>query len=232
MHIAILEPDDATAHILSFVARRRGHKALTLTASGGLPFEPAVVIASLEALANGRSAIEELESLCDRYPESLVYVTTEERDGAVTISALRAGASDVVRKPFHPHELIMRAELHLASRNAGKLDANAVEVGDLEVDLDSYSAIKNEQRLDLTKLELRLLYCLLEHHGRVAPIERLLSFGWETSEPPDSSLLKTHVSHLRKKLQSAGGMSVEIRSRHSLGYQLEVTVTGEKLAAS
>ena len=62
----------------------------------------------------------------------------------------------------------------------------------------------------------------MQHHGRVSPTERLLSFGWDSLEPPDASLLKTHISHLRKKLSDAGGRRFEIRSRHSLGYTLQL----------
>lgn len=221
MHIAIMESDALSSHVLTFVARRRGHKAVSLDNGEGPPFAPSVLIVSPDRI--GEDGLDRLERLRDRYPDSLLFITTEETDSRTPMLALQAGASDVIRKPYHPHEVILRAEVQLANRGLVVANANTATVGDLTIDLDAYSAEKAGRPLPLTKLEFRLLFCLAENQGRVTSIDRLLSFGWESMELPDASLLKTHVSHIRKKLRDARGLPLDIRSRHSLGYELRLS---------
>lgn len=222
MHIAIVEPDEVMAHILAFVARRRGHKPFVTSSIDELPerlpFTPAASIVALDRV--DEESLASVEPLRERYPESLILLTTEYAPDPLPLYALKAGFRDVLKKPLHPHEVIMRAEMQAENTGAAATSSDAIRVGDLEVDLGHYTALKNSQELQLTKLELRLLFCLMEHEGRVSPTDRLLSFGWDSLEVPDASLLKTHISHLRKKLREAGGAAIEIRARHSLGYTL------------
>lgn len=224
MHIAIVEPDEVMGHILAFVARRRGHKPFVARSIAELPerlpFSPAASIVALERL--DEESLASVGPLRERYPEALILLTTEYAPDPLPLYALKAGFRDVIMKPLHPHEVILRAELQVEGAGNASAASDAIRVGDLEVDLGHYTALKNSQELELTKLELRLLFCLMEHEGRVSPTDRLLSFGWDSLEVPDASLLKTHISHLRKKLREAGGGAVEIRARHSLGYTLRV----------
>ena len=232
MHIAIYEPDEIAAHILAFVARRRGHRSAIVSSHRELheplPIDPVAIIAAVDLVDDASLAV--LQPLRKRYPEALLFVTPEAVDASTGLAALKAGVADVVPKPYHPHEVMLRAELMCAQRRAPDVPGVA-RVGDIEVNFDRYSATKAGVDVPLTKLELRLLYCLLEHHPQVAPIDRLLTFGWETLEPPDAALLKTHISHLRRKLQAAGGAPFEIRSRHSLGYTLELVEASESKSA-
>lgn len=221
MRIAIAEPDPSLADVLAFVARRRGHQPVCVSSVARLferlPFEPAVAIVSFPD-ADERAA-EAIGSLQDVYPGIIVVATVEGVREPGPQRLLRAGARDVVRIPYNPNEVILRAEtLHQAAAAASPPD-DVLRVGDIEVDLAAYAARKNGVQLRLTKLELRLLYCLVEHSPNVAPLERLLTFGWESGEP-DPALLKTHISHLRKKLRDAGGKPVAIVSRQTIGYVL------------
>lgn len=224
MHIAIIEQDELLAHILSFVARRRGHKTFVARTPEELPerlpFTPAASIVAVDEISE--ESLARVQPLRERYPDCLMLLTTEYAQDPLPLAALKAGFRDVIRKPLHPHEVIMRAELYAESLGGAVAVSDSISVGDLEVDLGHYTATKNHAELRLTKLELRLLFCLVEHHGRVSPTDRLLSFGWESLEVPDASLLKTHISHLRKKLRDAGGDDIEIRARHSLGYTLRI----------
>lgn len=225
MQIVIADPDEPLATVLAFVARRRGHKAVTVSdvreVLESLPVTPAACFLAADQIND--AVLGDLRRIRDEYPDALLYLMLDTPPGVSGIAAREQGAADLVTKPFFPHEVILRAEIDAASRiNNPSIVRELLSAGDIEVELDRYAASKNGEPLSLTKLELRLLHCLIEHAGRLAPTERLLSFGWETQEPPYPSLLKTHISHLRRKLQKAGGAPVYIRARHSLGYVLTV----------
>ena len=224
MRIAIAEPDPAIADLLAFVAQRRGHQTVCLSGVDRmfehLPFQPMIGIISFSEIDD--AAVHQIRRLRERFEQMTLLVTIEAPKDPAPTRALRAGAHDVVAIPYNPTELVLRAETWFANRKASAGVEDRILLNDLVIDLAGYAATKNGISLVLTKLELRLLYCLSQHQPHLVTAERLLSFGWEPTDDPDSALIKTHISHIRKKLREAGGVPFEIRSRQGLGYFLTV----------
>lgn len=233
MHIVIADPDAKASDLLAYAATRRGHHAIAMDDAGRLldplPLPPAVAVVAIDDFGPDDFAV--VRRLRERYPGVVVLATTERRGRVTSMEALEAGVHDVVQEPYHPRELILRAESWVESRGTEAPTSRAVTLADLTIDLDRYSAMKNNVELTLTRLELRLLYCLCEHHPHVAAIERLLAFGWDEDEEPDPSLLKTHMSHIRSKLRNAGGIDLEIRSRQMIGYAIHLAEAKEAVGA-
>jgi DNA-binding response OmpR family regulator len=229
--LVIIDPQPASADVLAFVAQRRGHQAVVVPAVGRLderlPFPPEAAIVS--ALAADAAAVRDIAAFRRRFPEAHVVLLCERpgHDGA--LEALRAGADDVVKAPCHPIELYQRIERQAAARARTSRRTGGRQFADLEVDLDAHTATKSGHDLLLTKLERRLLFCLVEHHPNVATLDRLLSFGWDALDEPEAGLLKTHISHIRRKLRLAGGAPIEIVSHQTVGYsirEIEAAKTG------
>ncbi len=224
MRLAIAESDSTTADLLAFAAQRRGHQAVCLAPAARLfdrlPFEPAVIVTSAEG--SSEETVAWVRRIRQQFPEAALYVTVEKPREPLPTRVLDAGASDVIRSPYNPIELILRAENWLASRGVTAASTDSLTLSDLEIALDRHTATKNGKVLVLTKLELRLLYCLCDHFPHLAPLERLLTFGWDTLGDPDAALIKTHISHIRKKLRDAGGDDFEIVSRQTVGYVLQL----------
>ncbi len=223
MRILIVESDALAAHVLGVAARRRGHKTFEVPnwseVSDPLPFDPTACVYGVDLLTPATH--EPLMAFARLLPGLATMLAASRLPDPLALNALRAGVGDIVRKPYNPFELIERLE-RLAESQEAEREVEMCSLGDLVVDLSHFSARKNGTELRLTKLELRLLFCLLANAGRLAPTERLLTFGWDYLEPPEPALLKTHISHLRGKLREAGGQRIEITSRHSLGYSISL----------
>jgi len=87
------------------------------------------------------------------------------------------------------------------------------------LDLQSHEARKSGSVVQLTPLEFRLLYMLAMNEGRVIPYDRLVEYAWGY-DGGDSSLLKTHMSHIRSKLGIGATGPGAIRAIPGVGYSL------------
>jgi DNA-binding response OmpR family regulator len=106
----------------------------------------------------------------------------------------------------------------------------SVQFADIVVSPQTFKAEKAGCMLDLTLLEFQLAYALVLDAERVVPYHRLLECGWfyHGGTPDDSYSLKTHVSHLRRKLASVGE-PIEIRPVWRIGYCLERAKVGSRV---
>jgi len=215
--------DNLFSHVVEVAARRRDHTAKQIANIGEIESlfatPPTAVImgaATLDEVA--LSNVQKFRKLC---ADALILVVAEDVSARAVISAREHGADDVTRKPVLPHDLVLLVETAVANRPVQDQRDGTIRISDLEIDLDRALAMKAGQSLTLTRMELRLLYCLAQHRGRVTPTDRLHAFAWESDELAVSSL-KTHISHLRQKLREAGGHPVTIKARQMLGYILEI----------
>ena len=85
--------------------------------------------------------------------------------------------------------------------------------GVLTVDRERYVVVRAGLRLPLTRLEFDLLDTLVQNAGRVVPyrdlVERVLGYVFV----PESTALRVHLAHLRRKLGDAAGAIVTVRGR-------------------
>jgi DNA-binding response OmpR family regulator len=91
---------------------------------------------------------------------------------------------------------------------------------DLTLDPTTGETYLDGQPVRLTRLEFRLLHCLMANYRRVAPSSRLIEFAWP-DDRGDLDVLKTHVSHLRTKLGfNRDGGKLAIENVPGIGYRL------------
>ncbi len=115
------------------------------------------------------------------------------------VNGLRAGADDYLTKPFGFSELAARLE-NLMRRGAGKSVETQLGCGDLALDLLSRRVTRAGRSLDLLPRELKLLEYFLRHRDRVVTRTMLLEEVWDYRFDPHTSLIDTHISRLRKKI--------------------------------
>lgn len=115
------------------------------------------------------------------------------------VSGLDAGSDDYLVKPFAFTELLARVNA-LLRRPQLKGEDTKLRVGDLELDLVAHKAVRSGRPIDLQPREYRLLEVLMRNKGRVMTRTMLLERVWDLNFDPKTSVVETHISRLRSKI--------------------------------
>ena len=136
------------------------------------------------------------------------------------VEGLRAGGDDYLTKPFAFSELLARIEV-LARRPSG-LEEHSSELaaGDIVIDLHKRTCTRQGRPLDLNPKEFLLLEVFLRSKGRVQTRTMLLEREWDMSFDPTTSVVETHISRLRGKIEKPFGDTL-IRTIRGTGYVFE-----------
>ena len=133
------------------------------------------------------------------------------------ILGLELGADDYVTKPFSPRELVLRVKKRLqrqAEDKGGKPDTYAAD--DLMVDLPRHVVTVQDQPVELTATEFKLLTLLIQRRGRVQSRDQLLQEVWNYERMVDTRTVDTHMRRLREKLGPAAKFLDTVRG---VGYR-------------
>jgi DNA-binding response OmpR family regulator len=222
--VLLADADADHVDLLTYAFRREGYTVLT-AADGQQAMErweadlpDAVVLEAVLARIDGFEVCRRIRSA---RPTPVILLTARDEEEDI-LRGLRLGADDYVVKPFSPKLLMarMRAVLRRCRADPFRQPASEVQAGDLLLDLRRHQVTKAGQPVRLTPLEFRLLYMLATNAGRVLRYARLVEHAWGYCDEDNSALLKTHMSHLRRKLGLAAGGPGSIQAVLGIGYAL------------
>lgn len=99
-----------------------------------------------------------------------------------------------------------------------------IHVGDLLIDLGKHIVSMRSEPVNLTPTEFAVLATLAESSGTVLRCEELVSRsqGYECPEQEARTIIKTHISHLRQKLEQDPARPEFILNIRGVGYMLAV----------
>ncbi len=227
MKTLIADADHVLVTMLAYVLGRHGHDVST--ASDGVQAlhrwrteqpELALLDAALP-LMDGLTLCRQIR----QRSSALVILFGQRGDEHEYVQCYEAGADDCIVKPFSVRRLLLRIESLLRRMNGlpmadGETGHGRLVVGDLVIDPGAFEVFKNHSRLRLTRLEFRILYRLARSAGTLVEAQHLADYAWQSATGGDIRLLKTHISHMRQKLEAAGGMPISIRAIPRTGYIL------------
>ncbi|MHB2169581.1 response regulator [Alsobacter sp. R-9] len=134
------------------------------------------------------------------------------------VEGLDAGADDYLVKPFAFSELVARVNA-LARRPPIVPTETVLRVGDLEVELLSRTVTRAGHRIDLQPREFKLLEYLMRHAGQVVTRTMLLEHVWDFHFDPKTTIVETHLSRLRSKVDRDFGAELIVTVRGA-GYMI------------
>jgi len=137
------------------------------------------------------------------------------------VEGLEAGADDYLVKPFAFSELSARLSAILR-RQSKPREQTRLAVGDLEIDLVRRVVTRAGQKLDLLQKEYALLEYFVRSEGRVLSKNMLLEQVWDFHFDPKTSVVETHISRLRAKVDKPFATPL-IHTIKNVGYCLRVS---------
>jgi two-component system OmpR family response regulator len=202
MKILLIEDDTRMADFVARGMREAGHVVdHFVTGKDGLfaaatePYDILIIDRMLPGM-DGINIVKMLRQTDNKVP--IIFLTTlgETND---RVDGLEAGADDYLVKPFAFAELLARLNALLRRPPVTEKKTN-LKVGDLELDLLERKAVRQGKAITLQAQEFRLLEFLMRHEAKVVTRTMLLEKVWDFHFDPQTSVVETHISRLRAKI--------------------------------
>lgn len=159
-----------------------------------------------------------LEKLRNEGASVPVLMLSARADKTDINQGLRTGADDYLTKPFSIEELVLRVKA-IMRRSKGEIEeVKVLTCGPITMDFSKYQVKFNDQIVDLSPTEFKLLEQLILNRGNVVTKETLLSEVWEIDFKSSSTVVDTYISYLRKKLHIDGFDG--IKTVRGIGFQI------------
>lgn len=183
------------------IAAYNGMEAITKTNI----FHPDLILLDLMLPDIDGLQICQMIRLNDKTKDIPIIMITARSEESDKVSGLSAGADDYITKPFGIRELEARIKTVLRRSDKSdiiedNLDTNILNFKDIVIDTTLYQVKKNNNVIDLTLSEFKILKALVENQNKVMTREDLFDvLGTEKSKTENRSI-DVHIRNIRKKL--------------------------------
>lgn len=218
-HILLVEDDGMIASGIVYALEMEGYEvchAMSLAEAYGFlnvrQFELALLDLQLPD-GNGSELLELLKSA----GTALIFLTAADDENTI-VKAFDNGAADYVVKPFRIRELLARVRRTLSVRNPQADMGNILRAGRVKINTDEAKVFVEDQVLELTALEYRLLLIFANHPGKLLSRQEILDKIWDMDGNfVEDNTLTVYVKRLRGKL----GDALKIETVRGMGYRVD-----------
>lgn len=221
--VLLVEDDAELLDVTAYVLRRE--RFVVVEASDGATAlrrwkadRPDLVV--LDLSLPGLDGFEVLRRIREDDDTTPVLVLSDGKSAQDVLRCFKLGTDDFVSKPFEFRELTARMRAILR-RAGGSIEADSeprVQLNGLTLDPEAYEVTWRDRWVRLTPTEFRILYLLATNVEHVVPASRMYTYVWG-GDGGDANALRSHISHLRRKLEAIGGDAPgRITSIPAVGY--------------
>lgn len=148
-----------------------------------------------------------------------VILLSSAADNMNIVMAVNMGADDFIPKPFDLEVLTVKIQAMLRRSYDFAGTGSMLEHKGAILNLNETTLTYQEQKIELTKNEFRILEILMENKEKVVSRETLMTKLWESDNYVDENTLSVNVNRLRKKLEALG-LEEFILTKKGIGYRL------------
>ncbi len=154
-----------------------------------------------------------------------IIMLTAKTSEANKVQGLSEGVDDYVTKPFSPRELVARIKTVLRRAN-GRQKNRILRVFDLELNPISHRITSEDQPVEMSPTEFRLLKFFLMNQEKVFSRDRIQNSVWGGNVYLEERTIDVHIRRLRKALSSIEGAAFDyadlVQTVRSAGYRFSV----------
>ena len=149
----------------------------------------------------------------------MIFVSSM-NDNMNLVMAINMGGDDFITKPFDLNVLTVKIQAMLRRTYEFAGESHMLEHQGVWLNLSDGTLTYEEQILELSKNERKILQTLLENPGAIVTRENLMMALWESDVYVDENTLSVNVNRLRRKLETIG-LTDFILTRKGIGYQIK-----------
>ena len=162
---------------------------------------------------NGFEVLSEIRKISE-VPVILLTAKQEEID---RLKGFDTGADDYVVKPFSARELMRRVKV-LLKRIYHETDEIICTVGDLSLHTKSMKLYRQDEEIDITSAEYKLLLVLFRNSNRILTREQLISLAFGSEYEGYDRNIDTYIRRIRQKIETDPGKPQILLSKYGAGY--------------
>lgn len=135
------------------------------------------------------------------------------------VMAMNLGGDDFIAKPFDLEVLTVKIQAMLRRAYDFVGQSVVLEHKGAILNLTETTLIYQNEKLELTKNELKILQILMENKDMVIKRDVIMTRLWENDSYVDENTLSVNINRLRKKLESIG-LKEFIITKKGIGYRI------------
>jgi len=180
-------------------------------------------IAILDIMLPKKDGLEVLKEIRMEFSLPVIMLTAKGED-ADRIVGLELGADDYLPKPFNPRELLARMKAVLRrlpireKTETGENDGLLLQSGGLALNRAKQSLLVEDDEVELSSTEYKILEVLMEHPNRVLSRDELMNRARGRDFMAFDRSIDVHISKLRSKLESYPRFRKVIKTVWGTGY--------------
>lgn len=150
-----------------------------------------------------------------------VIFLTAKNEEIDMIKGLTLGADDYIGKPFSSMELLARVKAQLRRYTIfSNNEKSVIILGDLLIDTNMHRVTVNNEEINLTPTEYRILELMCKNKNVVFTVEQIYENIWRNKYAVGDTSIMVHITKLRQKIERDPKNPEYIKTVWGVGYKV------------
>ena len=219
--ILIIEDEASIRDELSVLLSNAGHEAICAEDFLNIfddfkNIQPDLILLDINLPENnGFSICTKIRSI-SKTP--IIFITG--RDTSIDeLKAFSLGGDDYITKPYNAPILLARVSSVLKRSGAQGGEIEVLSHKGISLNLASCTVSHNENSVELSKKEMKILHCLIHNKGKYVSRISLIEYLWDFKIYTDDNALSVNITRLRERLKQIG-VDDFIQTKRGMGYRV------------